>query len=157
MRALSGEPSCRNYICHQRYIGTDGGQLHFQLIFITSLISYGRALDKLLECCPTCQQLLLLLGTGKALFVIRGSHSTVTACTLPTWLPAHVVDSMNNIFGDQLRWELLNLIESSELLWKCAQSTGSQRLSSDSTEQPGNDNLISMSKDFLRRAGVGRE
>ena len=75
---------------------------------------FGRIVGISKRCCPTCQQLLLLLGTGKAPFVIRGSHSTVTACTLPTWLPAHVVDSMNNIFGDRLRWELLNLIESSE-------------------------------------------
>jgi len=118
---------------------------------------FGRIIGISKRCCPTCQQLLLLLGTGKVPFVVRGSHSTVTACTLPTWLPAHVVDSMNNIFGDRLRRELLNLIESSELLRKRAQSTGSQRLSSDSTEQPGNDNPISMSKDFLRRAGVGRE
>jgi len=55
------------------------------------------------HCCPTCRHLLSLLAKGNAPFVIRGSHNTVTACTLPTWLPKQIMDSMNDTSGGQLR------------------------------------------------------
>jgi hypothetical protein len=45
------------------------------------------------------------------------------------------VDSMNKAFGSVLRRELVKLIDSPVLLRHRAQSTGSQRLSSDSTEE----------------------
>lgn len=46
---------------------------------------------------------------------------------------------MNITFGGQLRKELVELIHRPELLRKRAQSTGSQRLSSDSTERNNDD------------------
>ena len=44
------------------------------------------------------------------------------------------MDSMNKYFGDQLRLELVNLIERPESLRSRARSTGSDRLSLDSRE-----------------------
>jgi hypothetical protein len=73
-------------------------------------------------------------GRGQP-FTIRGCHNTVTACTLPAWLPGHIVDSMNKFFGGQLRQELVELIGRSELLQNRAQSAGSHGLSPDSAEQ----------------------
>jgi hypothetical protein len=67
-------------------------------------------------------------------FLVRGSHNTVTACSLPTWLPADIVDAMNKYFGSLLRQELVKLMGSSELFRSRTQSTGSQRLSVDSSE-----------------------
>lgn len=87
-------------------------------------------------CCPTCGHLLRLLGANGGPFIVRGSHHTVTACTLPTWLPKETVDSMNQAFGSQLRRELVDLIHCPELLRNRSQSIGSERLSIDSTEQP---------------------
>lgn len=45
-----------------------------------------------------------------------------------------IVDSMNKYFGDQLRRELVTLMDSSSFMRMRAQSNGSHRLSSDSTE-----------------------
>jgi len=42
---------------------------------------------------------------------------------------------MNEFFGGKLRQELVNLIDSSKLLRNRAMSTGSHRLSSDSSRQ----------------------
>lgn len=86
------------------------------------------------RCCPPCQYLLSLLSTKGLPFIVRGSHNTVTACTLPGWLPMDIVDSMNKYFGDQLRRELVTLMDSSSFMRMRAQSNGSHRLSSDSTE-----------------------
>lgn len=43
---------------------------------------------------------------------------------------------MNQAFGSQLRKELVDLIHRPELLRNRAQSIGSERLSTDSTERP---------------------
>jgi hypothetical protein len=42
---------------------------------------------------------------------VKGTHSTVSACTLPPWLPSpsNIVDRMNETFGGQLRDELIKL------------------------------------------------
>jgi hypothetical protein len=77
-------------------------------------------------------------------FVVRGSHSTVSACTLPTWLPARIVDSMNEHFGAQLRDELIGVMSRNEFSRDRAQSTGSGRLSSDSFEEQDELPYISM-------------
>lgn len=82
-----------------------------------------------------CQHLIELLGKGNP-FIVRGSHGTVTACTLPTWLPASIVDSMNEYFGALLRREIVDLMGNTKLSRERAQSTGSDRLSSDSVERP---------------------
>jgi hypothetical protein len=82
-----------------------------------------------------CLHLIKLLGKGNA-FVVRGSHGTVTACTLPTWLPASIVDLMNQHFGALLRREIVDLMGNTKLSRQRALSTGSERLSSDSVEKP---------------------
>ncbi|KJA17468.1 hypothetical protein HYPSUDRAFT_57717 [Hypholoma sublateritium FD-334 SS-4] len=42
--------------------------------------------------------------------IARDSHNSVTACTLPTWLPGNIVDSMNQHFGGLLRQKLVDMI-----------------------------------------------
>jgi hypothetical protein len=86
-------------------------------------------------CCPTCQQLLLELGLiafkAPDTFLVRGYHSTVSACMLLTWLPEKVVDHMNSVFGVRLRKELqvVTLMAHPELIWNL-DGTGLQRLPS---------------------------
>src|SRR5271163_2789582 len=87
------------------------------------------------RCCLMCRHLLLLLTKGSDPFIVGGSHSTITACTLPTWIPGHIVDSMNRVFGSQLRRELIDFMSRSEFLRPRAPSTGSQRLSLDSSAE----------------------
>jgi hypothetical protein len=87
-----------------------------------------------------CRHLLHLLPTDKE-FIVRGFHNTVTACTLPTWLPGPIVDSMNQHFGNQLRQELVVLMKRTGFSRNRAQSTGSERLSSD-TAAPSHDNQL---------------
>ena len=89
------------------------------------------------RCCPTCRHLLLLLAKDHRLpFIVKGSHSTVTGCTIPPWLPSEVVDRMNEIFGGQLRRELIKIYGSSLTQTRSA-STGSRRLSSDIGHEVG--------------------
>jgi hypothetical protein len=83
-----------------------------------------------------CQYLLEILGKGNP-FVVRGSHGTVTPCTLPTWLPESIVDSMNKHFGGLLRREIIDLMGNDNIWRERAPSTGSERISSDSVERPG--------------------
>ena len=85
-------------------------------------------------------------------FVVSGSHNTVTACTLPTWLPGDIVDSMNEFFGAQLRRELVEVMTRSELMRGRAQSTGSQRLSLDSVDGRVEDNRLPISARFQAAA-----
>jgi len=59
---------------------------------------------------------------------------------------------MNQFFGAQLRRELVELIDRSELLRNRAQSNGSHRLSSDSTEQTNN-NYLAISQATFQLAG----
>ena len=85
------------------------------------------------RCCPICRSLLFLLANDEERpFLVKGSHSTVTACTLPPWLPSpsDVVDKMNQIFGGQLNQELIKL-RKSPLTRNHSSSTGSRRISSD--------------------------
>ena len=59
-------------------------------------------------------------------FIIKGSHTCISACTLPTWLPTDIVDSMNQEFRSVLREELITLMKRSRLeLLKCVDSNGS--------------------------------
>jgi hypothetical protein len=67
-------------------------------------------------------------------YIVIGSHSTISACTLPPWLPAQIVDSMNQVFGGMLRDELVKLMRPT-LVRSRATSTGSRRISSDSAEE----------------------
>lgn len=56
---------------------------------------------------------------------MKGSHGTVTACTLPMWLPTHIIDIMVADFGTQLRNELVNLMSLTGQWRKRSASTGS--------------------------------
>ena len=92
---------------------------------------YGRVIGVSKRCCPTCRTLLYLLAKDEEQpFLVKGTHSTVTACTLPPWLPSDVVDRMNQIFGGQLREELIKIFKS-PLTRSRSLSTGSRRISSD--------------------------
>jgi hypothetical protein len=57
-----------------------------------------------------CVHLLGLLKThdGKR-FRTTGSHSTITPCTLPEWLPVDIIEAMVVEFGGRLRAELVKL------------------------------------------------
>lgn len=69
------------------------------------------------SCCPTCQHLLSLLSKQRDRpLIVTGSHNALTPCTMPTWLPGHIVDSMNQFFGAQLRRELVEIVDRSEIL-----------------------------------------
>jgi hypothetical protein len=103
------------------------------------------------RCCPVCQQLLNIFNslTPEKPFIVRGSHSKITACTLPTWLPENFVNSMNNIFGSQLRGELSELIGRKSVVHNRSLSLESQRLSIDSTRSGNN---VSMVDNFIDTA-----
>ena len=103
------------------------------------------------RCCPVCQQLLNILTTGKP-FVVRGSHTKISSCTLPTWLPENIVNSMNIIFGSQLRGELSELIERKSVVRNRSLSLESQRLSIDSTRSDNNASMIADFKETAKSA-----
>ena len=65
-------------------------------------------------------------------FIIKGAHNTVYPCTLPTWLPANIVDQMNDYFGNLLKQELRDLQRRSEVRRSRLRSTGSRGASVDS-------------------------
>jgi hypothetical protein len=66
------------------------------------------------RCCPVCTKLLEILY-GQSLH-IAGSHSTIYACTLPTWLPEEVLSEMVNHFQGILRSVLRKVMQNSESL-----------------------------------------
>lgn len=70
-------------------------------------------------------------------FVVKGFHGTVTACTLPAWLPEPQVRKMNSYFGAELRAQLVNLISRPDLLRKRVPSSGSRGASIDSLDELG--------------------
>jgi hypothetical protein len=78
-----------------------------------------------------------MLSSSSEPFITRGSHDTLSACTLPTWTPASIVDAMNLRFGLQLRRELVKLMSDSSgpTSRNRANSANSQRLSLDSLEE----------------------
>lgn len=105
------------------------------------------------QSCPVCSQLLTLLrGYNATLFLIRGSHNTVTPCTLPAWFPSDIVDSMNQFFGGELRRELVELMDRSPIIRKRKESTGSHRLSSDNNNGE-NDTHVDLSE-VISQTGV---
>lgn len=98
----------------------------------TQLEDFGPVVAVSKRCCPTCRHLLSLLPiSSQQPYLVKGYHSTVTACTLPPWLPADIVDSMNQFFGEELRKALVKLMNESPLRSRSA-STGSQRISIES-------------------------
>ena len=69
------------------------------------------------RCCPTCSVLLECFATegeNPKTLLVNGFHSTVTACSLPEWLPDKDVDYMDERFM-LLRKGLVDLLRRSEL------------------------------------------
>ena len=74
-------------------------------------------------------------------FIIKGFHSTVSACTLPSWLPSFIIDSMILHFATELRQEFIDLKNCHKLLRDRVDSTGLQEISID--------NLVSGSRKIV--------
>ena len=67
-------------------------------------------------------------------FLVRGNHSTISACTLPPWIPSEIVDTMNETFGALLRSDLVALMHENNTCFRNrCNSTGSETLSLDSS------------------------
>ena len=79
---------------------------------ILCIQGYGQIIGVSKCCCPACSNFLQLISAApdKQPFLVWGSHSNVTACTLLPWTPSHIVDLMVNIFEDQLRKDLIALM-----------------------------------------------
>ena len=63
--------------------------------------------------CPTCWELLSVLGAGTADFKVRCHHTSVVPTELLGWLPADVVNVLLLQFRDYLCQELTVLMEQS--------------------------------------------
>jgi hypothetical protein len=90
--------------------------------------------------------LTLLKTKDKGNFLTTGSHTTITACTLPDCLPKHMIDEMAEEFGLRLRKELVNLMYTTSRVQRGrARTYDSRRISMESlvlTERDrGNRNL----------------
>ena len=73
-----------------------------------------RAIGVSKRCCPVCAYLLSLL-----LFVFTGAHHTIWSCGLPEWIPPQIIASMISKFGGQLKDELINLKQHTEVQYYC--------------------------------------
>lgn len=75
-------------------------------------------------------------------FVTRGSHSVITACTLPPWTPSAIVDAMVKHFSAMLRRDLITL-KAKGFKRSRSNSTGSDSLSrcSDDSHEGGPHNI----------------
>jgi hypothetical protein len=68
-------------------------------------------------------------------FSVRGSHGTISACTLPPWTPSDIVERMNDRFGEMLIQDLGTLMDKDRSRFRNrSRTTGSERLSLDSSE-----------------------
>jgi hypothetical protein len=54
--------------------------------------------------CPVCSGFLLSLGEG---FQVLGSHSTISACSLPLATPEPIIDDMIAHYSQQLRDDMV--------------------------------------------------
>ena len=66
------------------------------------------------------------------MFLTTASHSTITACTLPEWLPADIIKAMTVEFGRRLRGDLVRLQQRTEVLRRRTSSIDTRRISVDS-------------------------
>jgi hypothetical protein len=68
-------------------------------------------------------------------FIFRGSHSTISPCTLPEWLPKDVIDAVAKTFGAQLKEDLVKLVGRQKILMQGRPKTSqSGTLSMDSND-----------------------
>jgi hypothetical protein len=67
-------------------------------------------------------------------FIFMGKHSTITACSLPEWLPEDILAKMIEEFGGRLRCELVKLKQHTEIVKNRTLSTDSGQISIDSLD-----------------------
>ena len=67
-------------------------------------------------------------------FIFRGSHSTISACTLPNWLTKEVIDYMAENFGNRLKMDLAGIVKREVLMQGRAKTPQSDTLSMDSND-----------------------
>ena len=67
------------------------------------------------------------------MFLTTAGHSTITACTLPEWLPADIIKAMTVEFGRRLRGDLVRLQQRTEVLRRRTSSIDTRRISVDSS------------------------
>ncbi|KDR65339.1 hypothetical protein GALMADRAFT_49554, partial [Galerina marginata CBS 339.88] len=80
---------------------------------LAKLQEYGPVIGSSKDCCAVCARLLSITSplSSSQSFVTKGSHRTITPCTLPDWTPPHVVKQMIDYFGASLREEIGRLME----------------------------------------------
>jgi hypothetical protein len=104
-----------------------------------------------------CVHLLGLLKThdGKR-FRTTGSHSTITPCTLPEWLPVDIIEAMVVEFGGRLRAELVKLQNLGDVLrhHKRTSSNDTRRISIDSMTSGESINPDKLSQQIERINGM---
>ncbi|KAM6499275.1 hypothetical protein JOM56_004783 [Amanita muscaria] len=109
---------------------------------LDKIAEYGLVLGVSKRCCPVCAHVLAILKSkDERPFIFKGHHSTVTACTLPEWLPKEVINKVVSEFGGRLRRELVKLKQRTEIVRARTHSVDSRRLSVDSMEPPTSDVL----------------
>ena len=103
----------------------------FRLIRFT-IQNTGRVIGVSKPCCPVCMKLL----SGKDSFIVRGSHQTLSPCTLPKWAPESLAQDAIKYYSGRLREALEKLMKTStELRSRArAKSTQSDALSLDTHE-----------------------
>jgi hypothetical protein len=110
-----------------------------------ALQNAGRVLGISKPSCPVCFEVLMTPGWLSKQFIFRGSHNTISKCTLPIWLPDEVIVSVAKKFGAQLKDDLVRLVKrgESEILPSRPKTAQSDTLSIDSkdgsTRNPYND------------------
>ncbi|KJA15940.1 hypothetical protein HYPSUDRAFT_47888 [Hypholoma sublateritium FD-334 SS-4] len=82
-----------------------------EVAIMSKLQGYGRIIGVSKRCCVVCVHYLFHLANlpGGQEFAIQGSHSVISACTLPPWTPSDVVDKMIHYFAAMLRRDLIAL------------------------------------------------
>lgn len=98
----------------------------------------GRVIGVSKRCCPVCEYLLsrFLIGPegSRKEFIVKGSHTNVTGCDLPPWLPMDIVDDIIQVFGEKLRDALMKLITEPKIIRR-SKSIDSDRLSTFSNDE----------------------
>ena len=88
-------------------------------------------------CCPECARVLGVDRADSDSFIFRGSHQTLTSCTLPNWAPQLVADDAIKHYKVRLRDALEKVMATAATSIQSrsrALSTQSDRLSLDTRE-----------------------
>lgn len=70
-----------------------------------------------------------MLKNIKPSFIFTNTHNTIRACSLPTALSLDVIKAAVAQFGGQLREELAQLMECTDILQSCDESINSKDFS----------------------------